>query len=291
MTSTAALATGATRLCRCFLVIRQDGTRLGFTDHDADLAFGGDTYRAGAALSASDAQAQLGLAPDELDASGALSADAITEADLAAGRYDGAEVFLYEVDWGDPETRALLGRYVIGQVERGPLAFRAELRSLAAALDTKQGRAHTRACDVRRLGDARCKVNLGPWQATATVVAVAPLEVTVSGLSAFAPTLWVGGTLDWLTGGNAGTGGDIRAGIAAGGGLTKVSLWRAPGVAPEPGDTATATVGCDRTWATCRDRFGNGANFRGFPHMPGEGFAAEYGLPSIENQDGGSRYG
>lgn len=285
------LASGATRLARCFLVIRADGVRQGFTDHDADIDFGGDTYLASAALSASETQAQLGLAPDELDASGALSAAAITEEDLAAGRYDGAQVYLYELDWADTAIATLLGRFVIGQVERGPLAFRAELRSLAAAVDTRQGRLHTRLCDVARLGDARCKLALGPWQGTATVVSAAALEVTVSGLSGLAPSLWTGGTLDWTGGANAGAGGDIRGAADAGGGLTRISLWRAPATTPQPGDTGTATVGCDRTWETCRDRFGNGVNFRGFPHMPGESYAAEYGIPGASGQDGGSRYG
>ena len=34
--------------------------------------------------------------------------------------------------------------------------------------------------------------------------------------------------------------------------------------------------GCDRQFATCRDRFGNAVNFRGFPHMPGEEAVLRY---------------
>ena len=35
-------------------------------------------------------------------------------------------------------------------------------------------------------------------------------------------------------------------------------------------------LGCDRALATCRDRFGNVANFRGFPHIPGSDFVLRY---------------
>lgn len=35
-------------------------------------------------------------------------------------------------------------------------------------------------------------------------------------------------------------------------------------------------LGCDRALATCRDRFGNVANFRGFPHIPGNDFVLRY---------------
>ena len=38
------------------------------------------------------------------------------------------------------------------------------------------------------------------------------------------------------------------------------------------GDTFVVTAGCDKRFATCRDRFNNAANFRGFPHIPGNDF-------------------
>jgi len=35
-------------------------------------------------------------------------------------------------------------------------------------------------------------------------------------------------------------------------------------------------LGCDRALATCRDRFANVVNFRGFPHIPGNDFVLRY---------------
>lgn len=49
-----------------------------------------------------------------------------------------------------------------------------------------------------------------------------------------------------------------------------------------------ATVGCDRSFATCRDRFDNAVNFGGFPHMPGTDFAISYPNQGAGN-DGGRR--
>jgi hypothetical protein len=37
------IASGTTTLCRCWKLIRKDGTVLGFTDHDRDIAFDGTT--------------------------------------------------------------------------------------------------------------------------------------------------------------------------------------------------------------------------------------------------------
>lgn len=283
------IATGATSLCRCFRLERADGTVYGFTDHDAPVTFDGLTYAPEGALDATAAAASLGLAPDELDAAGALSADFITEADLAAGLYDGAEVLAFDVNWRDPTARRLLGRYRIGQVERGRLAFRAELRSLAAGLDRKEGRLHGTLCDVRRLGDSRCKLALGPWTAAATVTAATGAEIEVATGSGLDPRILARGIATWTGGANSGEESDIRAGAPIAGGWA-VSLWRAPPQAVAVGDTLDIVVGCDRSYPTCRDRFGNAANFRGFPFMPGPDSAGEYAVPGAPGQDGRSRF-
>lgn len=284
-----ALQSGSTRLCRCFRLTRLDGHVLGFTDHDEDVTLDGLRCLAGAALSATEAASTLGTSPDEMEAHGAFSDDAITEADLSAGVYDGAKVEVFDVDWSAPDTRHLLGRYTVGEVERGALGFRAELRSMSATLDRPTGRVHTSLCDVRRLGDSRCGVNLRPWQSAATVSAVNGTEVQVTGLDGFPSGFFDRGTIRWDTGSNAGAEADVRVNLNSGGAVT-LSLWREPVGVPQPGDVLTVFAGCDRTAATCRNRFGNLANFRGFPHMPGEAFLRERGRDGDPDQDGGSRF-
>ncbi|QDF14262.1 gene transfer agent [Dinoroseobacter phage vB_DshS-R4C] len=283
------LATGCTTLARCYILTRRDGVVMGFTDHDRDIDLDGTRCAAGAALDASTAARSLGITPDDMDAGGALSADAITEADLRAGRYDGAQVEVWEVNWTDPAVRGRLGVYTIGQVERGPLAFRAELRTRPALWNRPEGRIHTALCDVDRLGDHRCKLALGPWQSAATVIEADGADLIVSGLDETASNIFDRGVLDWTGGANAGTGSDIRVARPVAGGV-RVSLWSAPPFPITAGDTANATVGCDRTADTCRNRFDNLANFRGFPLMPGESFISEYARPGDPDQSGGSRY-
>ena len=56
------LAGGATTLCHCWALTRRDGARLGFTDHDRDLRFGGLTYAARSGLEAAEASTELGFA-------------------------------------------------------------------------------------------------------------------------------------------------------------------------------------------------------------------------------------
>jgi uncharacterized phage protein (TIGR02218 family) len=71
------------------------------------------------------------------------------------------------------------------------------------------------------------------------------------------------------------------------GGVT-IELWQQM---PEPiaeGDTFAVTAGCDKRYATCRDRFANGVNFRGFPHIPGNDFVVSFPTAGDPINDGGS---
>jgi hypothetical protein len=51
---------------------------------------------------------------------------------------------------------------------------------------------------------------------------------------------------------------------------------------------ANYTLGCDKSFATCRDRFANALNFRGFPHMVGND-VLQATPESDPIRDGGSR--
>ena len=99
------LATGATTVCQCWAVSRRDGVVLGFTDHDRDLAFEGIIFRAASGMTARALQTGTGLAVDNSEAVGALSDASVSEADLMAGRFDGAEVRNWIVNWLDVGQR------------------------------------------------------------------------------------------------------------------------------------------------------------------------------------------
>jgi uncharacterized phage protein (TIGR02218 family) len=283
----ASLEGGATTLCSCWLVERRDGARLGFTDHDAPLAFDGVTFAADAALGADEAERAAGLAPDSLALGGALAADAITEADLRAGRYDGAGVTRWLVDWRDPARRAVVFRGRLGEVGWRGGRFSAELIGPAAPLNRPNGRALLATCDARA-GDARCGVDLArpAFSGEATVVAVAAGRVTVSGLAGFAPGWFTRGRLRWLTGAAAGLEATI-ARHARRDGRDELALQSGPDASPEVGDRARVEAGCDGRFQTCRAKFANGAAFRGFPHMPGDDWLSG----GAEGTDGGSMHG
>jgi uncharacterized phage protein (TIGR02218 family) len=285
------LERGATTLCHCWKLLRRDGVGLGFTDHDRDLSFAGTTFAARTGLEAAEATAELGFAVGGGEVSGALVAAGITEDDLAAGRYDDAAVETWLVNWVEPAERLLLDVASIGEIRRADGAFVAELRGVMHRLDEERGRLYRATC-AADLGDAKCGIDLDDPAFTATGAATrtdGALGLATADLSSFADGSFTGGKLVWLTGANAGLAVEIKAHRLAAG-EAELDLWQRATSSIAIGDTFRVTAGCDKRFTTCREKFANVANFRGFPHMPGNDFVLRLALQGEPGMDGGSLF-
>jgi len=282
------LASGTTTVCRCWAVTRRDGVVLGFTDHDRGLSFEGIGFRADTGLTARAVEQTTGLAVDNSEAVGALSGAAIREEDVRRGLFDGAELRAWLVNWADVEGRRLTFRGELGEIERSGKTFRVELRGLTERLNQPGGRVYQKPCGAV-LGDAACGVDVSApeYSAVAIVVAVAGASVTLSSLAAYADAWFERGRLRVEDGGAVGLIGLIRRDHEVAG-QRQVELWEAPGAGLVPGDTVRLEAGCDKRVETCRVKFGNLLNFRGFPDIPGEDWLAAYPVAAGQN-DGGSR--
>lgn len=285
-----ALETRATTLCRCWSLTRADGVVLGFTDHDRPVSFDGIAFEADAALNAEAIESATGLNVDTHTVTGGFSSAAITDEDIERGLYDGAEVTLWLVDWTDVEGRLLLSRGLIGEVRRGRTAFEAEIVGLSERLNQPTGRAYLHDCD-RQLGDGGCTVDLTlpEYRGTATVTDVIDGQrVAVSGLEGFAAAWFSSGRLVWSSGANAGSAGHVKTHSVVSSSVI-VEVWLTPPLPVAVGDVFTVTAGCDKTPETCKAKFANLLNYGGFPHMPGDDWAAGYVTEEGEF-DGGSLF-
>ncbi len=265
-------AGGATTICRAWALTRGDGTVLGFTDHDLDLEFEGFRFRAGTGLSAAALMQTTGLSVDNTEATGALSDAAITEADLSAGRYDGADLRAWLVNWAAPEERMEIFRGTLGEIRRGAGAFHAELRGLTQALNQPQGRIYQADCTAV-LGDAACRVDLDAAGYSLRLPAEAVEDARVfrfDGLTGFDAGWFARGRLIVESGAAEGLAGVIRDDRRDADGLRRLSLWQPLAGAVASGDRLRLVAGCDKRPETCRLKFHNFNNFRGFPHIPGE---------------------
>jgi uncharacterized phage protein (TIGR02218 family) len=280
------LSAGVTTLAHVWRFTRRDGGVFGFTDHDQSLSFDAIVCEPNEALAAGAIEKSLGLGVDTASVAGALSSDAISEEDLKRGLWDGARVDIYRVDWRDVAQRIHLFAGRIGEVRRGAHAFEAELRGLQAALNTPVGRVFSRFCDAD-LGDARCAkdIDTASFKGEGVVSAVLnSASFSATGLAAFAADWFTRGRLVWDSGGEAEVSAhQLQAGEAV------LELLDAPGAVLTPGAGFSVYAGCDKRHETCRVKFANVINFRGFPHMPGND-ALMAGPISGQAYDGGSRW-
>lgn len=272
------LLSGATTTCNCWKITRNDQTVKGFTDHDNNLTVDGTVYQAASGFIGTEALSRIGLSVDNMEIHSALSSGALEEKDLANGLYDNAEVEIYLVNWAAPEQYILIKTGNIGEVKRGSHSFMAEIRGLSHLLQQPEGRLYQQTCDAE-LGDNHCRVDLetASYTATATLDAILEQHTLITDDLGAYPTGWFrGGKLTWLTGENTNAVAEIKShqnqpsGETAG--VTRLTMWRKFSSTPLAGDQFRITAGCDKRFATCKSKFNNQLNFRGFPHIPGNDF-------------------
>jgi len=259
------MADRTTTYCTRWLITLADATVLGYTDHDQDITVSAQLYTAAIGYIPSAVQTNVELSPDNMDVMGIIDDAGISESDLLAGRFDYAEIEVAAVDYanlagGDvyPLVRGKLGRVSIASGQ-----FHSELNSLAMQLQQNIGRVISPSCDAD-LGDTRCGYTL--TTDNVTVTGATDKRQFVDSAITEADGHYDGGLATWVTGDNAGYVMDIKGYLLAGGSF---ELYEPMPYTIQIGDTATVSIGCDKTAATCLATFSNLDNFRGFQHVPG----------------------
>ncbi len=231
------LDSGATTLCRAWIVRRGDGQTLGFTDHDKALVVDGVVCEAASSMDATAVESTTGLAVDNSQAVGALSSAGITDLDVETGKFDGAEVWHWLVNWRDTSQVILQFRGTLGEIRRGGGGFEAELRGLSEALNKPIGRAYLRQCD-RVLGDNKCGVDLfadGFVAEDVVDTSKGRRVVELKHLGDFDEDWFLHGKVSWLTGANAGGEGLVKVDYKRGL-VHVVELWEETKFPIENGD-------------------------------------------------------
>jgi uncharacterized phage protein (TIGR02218 family) len=282
------LQTGATTVARAWSITRRDGLQLGFTDHDLPLAFDGLIFRPQTGMTARALTQSSGLAVDNSEALGVLSDARISEADINAGLYDGADVTIWLVNWQDVTARKVLFKGHLGEIRRSGIGFEAELRGLTEALNQPQGRVFQSQC-AAVLGNAACGLDLtDPAFASQRAIEVITdrQRLQWSDFSGYDSGWFTGGRLQVLDGAGRSLSAWIKADYEQGGARV-MDLWEPLRAEVRTGDQVLLQAGCDKTSATCAEKFNNIVNFQGFPDVPGEDWFISVPASSGQN-DGGA---
>jgi uncharacterized phage protein (TIGR02218 family) len=153
-TTTLAAACLSRKIAAC--LTRKDGEVFAYTTCDQDLVISNDdspetftTYQANGSYvpSASKADNQFGVPNEEI--TGAILATDITYDDLVAGKFNGALVQKFLVNWADlSQGKILLPGYQLGTITPEDNHFRTELRGMVDILRARTGDVCTPYCRV-----------------------------------------------------------------------------------------------------------------------------------------------
>lgn len=284
------LQNAVTTLAICWRVVRKDGDLiLGTTcDKNVTVATGdlAGTYSSAAGITGSNISSNSDLSVDNMEVVGKVIAEddlSITDlraSDIEAGLFDDARVIIFMTNWVDP-TRGILtlrDGNIGGITRTSEGRYTSELRGLSQRLRQNLIQTYSVTCNAE-LGDARCKFPLSTATASGTVDAVtdrATFDSTLSGIAS-GLDVFIGGLLTWVTGDNAGFSMEVKH-DGNPSGLGSMKLYEPMPNDIQVGDTFSVSPGCDKTIETCRDRFDNIVNFRGYGVLvPGRNKIALFG--------------
>lgn len=263
------MVNGVYRFATLWRIERADAVVFRFTDHDVEITYEGEVYTpTNGSVTATAAQRKSGTEAPNMDIRGAITADAITEDDLRAGKYRGAVIIEIVIDWARPWA----GKYSINRFDAlettndAGEVWSAKLAGIIGRLKRRVGHTYTRGCRWARLGDDDCGVATGPLSIVGAVTAVLTPRLKFQSDVASVDAYFDDGYIEWGSGLNLGLKHEVKYFVAADG---EVELQIKTPYAIEVGDAFLIVPGCDMTIETCKDKFNNVVNFGGYPFIPG----------------------
>ncbi|NNE45688.1 MAG: DUF2163 domain-containing protein, partial [Rhodothermales bacterium] len=169
-----------------------------------------------------------------------------------------------------------LNRGYIGKVTVKNDQYVAELRGLSQIASQQILELYSPGCRYD-LGSRRCTVDIttGPFFVTSSISTIVEDRIEFTSGLGQAAGYFDYGKITFTSGDNSGLAMEVKAHTGGG----NIELWQPLPFAFQIGDTFEAVAGCDKTLATCRDKFSNLLNHGGFPHLPGEDELAKVLVP------------
>lgn len=268
-----------TSLAICWWIQRNDGPVIRGTDHDTNIIVSSAVhadiigeYAAGANVTGSNIKSGTDMSVDNMEVEGAIPLPDydivdITVQDIEAGVLDKAPVIVFFVNFNRPDDgQVVMRKGYLGEVARdSDNKYKTEIRGLVQLLSQNVGQTYGETCNVKRLGDTHCKLDISSLIRTGVVTAVTDRKHFVAsvtpGTDPSRTGLYNGGTLHFLSGANSGFIREVKRAPIDTGSAT-VEFWEETPDEIQVGDTFELDPGCDKTLPTCI-LYGNALNFRG----------------------------
>ncbi len=268
-------------LAQAVEVIRADGTVVRVTSNSEPVTYDGFSYTPDAAAAMSAVRSELGFRPTSADISGAISADAITAEDMAAGLYDNAKVIERTIDPSQPWKRRVFKRvFRLGKIQHEDNQYSAQMSGVMTAMREVTGSRVAVECDYL-LGSGECGVDLSDLieydLRIESVTDQTTFAAHVDDINATRADDYFGnGTVLFFTGSNAGLEFRVKSYTKA---TRLIVLTAKAPLALAVGDRFQMTPGCwHRYTLDCVTKWTNGRRFGGAEAFPGTGRTKEDAL-------------
>lgn len=263
-------AQGSTTIARQWRLERPDGLVKTVTTCARDLLITGEVYESKDGLNPMAIQQSADGDVQNTTVDGALDDGFITEAEVVGGLWDNTFVTVFEVNYRDLTMgRAILFSGWIGNQNVGRSTFKAELRSLAQAMQQTTGRVYDPLCQAL-LGDAECKVDVEALRFTSALTGVTSRRTFADSAATQASDYFGAGVFRIESGDYTGAQMEIYS-FAAGVYVLALPL----PVDPTAGMAYSVIPGCRKRHergsrnpsgtSDCIDKYNNVVNFRGYP--------------------------
>lgn len=249
-----------------------NGTVLRYTNFDVNVTIGGNTFLANdARWTRGTSRVVTGLEVDTLeadvagDATHLVNGVPIVQA-IAAKTFDGAD-FKLEIAFSGGFGQAWQGPITwfwgtVASAETTRSSAKLTVNSLLDRLTIQLPKKLIQAGCPYTLYDANCALAKASFGVTGSVGVASNAYVINNALTQ--PTGYFDiGTITFTSGANAGMTRVVRSYVTG-----QITLNIPLPVAPLVGDTFTVYPGCDKTQATCTNKFSNLVNFGGAPYVP-----------------------
>jgi uncharacterized phage protein (TIGR02218 family) len=264
----ALLVNGTKCYASCWRITRTDGVIFRYTDHDKSIVLDGETFVPGSGGFSATAQERTPtLEPANMQAQGTITDEAITDQDIADGKFREAIVDLYTVDWRYPFLGAFRSyRYILTSTTHSAERWTGSMEGLSRKLMERLGFYFSKACRWARFGDADCGFDRDSTAASGTVITVVQDRLQFTTGLTVVDDFYSLGELTWTSGANNTTSHSVRTSLQTGG---TINLQLETLRAIVPGDTFSITRGCAKTPEACI-AYGNIANYGGQRYLPGD---------------------
>ncbi|MEI6730624.1 MAG: DUF2163 domain-containing protein [Pseudomonadota bacterium] len=272
-------------VARLYKISLINGSTLYYTSCDVNISYGGNVYISGKqnALLFETPQGRphtswkIGLEVDTLDfeviPNGAtINGQAFMQA-VVQGVFDGAEITVSNAYWSSQAyvepiiptdvIITFVGR--IAEIDASRNMAKINVNSHLELLTQNMPREIYQSGCANNLYGAACSAVAASF-ATSSTVASGGTASSINATLAAASGYYNSGKITFTSGINAGLSRTIKNYTA--GTPSNLTLIAPFSSAPAIGDGFVVYAGCDKTQATCAGRFGNLANFRGFPYIP-----------------------